>query len=144
MMNVSDPTGPFRSSIVTDDTTGRAVFRVYTCGGNAWLVKALDGRRWPAGRGMTTDVRGFRSRRAAIRFATTNGLTEAQRAILADLTKLPKSRRTPSGRIKYNNFDHYDGRSLRGLYEKGFLIPEESGVLLTNGTVGRPQKGETE
>ncbi len=60
-------------------------------------------------------------------------LTKSQQLILNDLIRLPAARRhhrQPGGTIPLIELAHFDGRSLRGLYEKEHIIPVEYGVIV--------------
>jgi hypothetical protein len=54
-------------------------------------------------------------------------LTEAQLLILRDLQRFPKRARLPSGAISIAALDHFDRRSLRGLFAKGLLAIDHNG-----------------
>jgi hypothetical protein len=55
-------------------------------------------------------------------------LTESQAKLLSDIQRMPKRSRTPSGLVKYSAVEHYDWRSLSGLFTKGYLEHSESGI----------------
>lgn len=62
-------------------------------------------------------------------------MTKSQKAIIADLLRIPAARRhhhQAGGTIPLIELAHFDGRSLRGLYEQGHIIPVEHGVKLSN------------
>ena len=66
-MVITKPQGPFKTAVVLDNGKIIPVARVFTQG-RGWTVKSLDGSRWDAERGMTTNCKIFPTRRAAIEF----------------------------------------------------------------------------
>ena len=57
-------------------------------------------------------------------------LTKAQAAILKDLRKVPKKRRTETGLVKVSELNHFDHRSVSGLVQRGFIEYKEYGLSL--------------
>ena len=56
-------------------------------------------------------------------------MTKAQELILRDIRTAPKKWRMPSGSVKVEFLNHFDGRSVKALFSKGLLKQHELGNI---------------